>query len=136
MNDAAKDDLEVDADGRRWVTAFVQRIQTKTILNPLLWLNGIGMPLSLLGVLATIAYPFVWVFLGVFLCLPIASLIAYTYWARRDPNRLQSEDHQYNMRQLELQLIGDDRAGASPQVIDATPVSNTEIETIGTEVGE
>jgi hypothetical protein len=94
------------------------KVATRNILNPLLWLCAIVTPASL------VAAPFasgalLTVLLITALVPPACTLAAYGYWTFKEPNRLQSEDFVLQKQWLDTNaLIGDNR---TQQVIDVTP---------------
>ena len=59
-------------------------------------------------------------FVGLALCVDIGLGVAYWYWSRNDPNRLQDEKTQLAMRKMEL--LGDKHHRAAQ--IDLQPVQN------------
>jgi len=89
------------------VKAATTRVETvrvlRTAINPLLWLTGIGTPLSF--VLALLAGE-TWFRLALFATgalLLTVTVVAYFILLFRDPDRLQSEE--YRLRQRELAMI-------------------------------
>jgi hypothetical protein len=107
-----------------FVQGAVERVRTSGVLTPLLWLCGLSMPLS--GVLAAVTSGALQIlFATCFVVVPLITIGAYFIWLFRDPNRLQSEDYQYNLTRL--RLLGDDRMTAPAEVIEHSPVSNTHV---------
>jgi hypothetical protein len=69
-------------------------VKVRNVMNPLLWLNAVVEPLFLLGAWlfkdhVWLALPFIMGFLG----LPAFTLWEFRHFARRDPQRLQSEQY-------------------------------------------
>jgi hypothetical protein len=100
------------------VKAATTRVETvrvvRTAINPLLWLAGIGTPLSL--VLAFLAGE-TWFRIALFstgALLLVVTVVAYFILLFRDPDRLQSEE--YRLRQRELTMIYG--KGANAEVVD------------------
>lgn len=86
-------------------------------MNPLLWLNAVSVPSLLVGALAFkdqpwLAAPMVLGSLGI----PGWTLWEYRYFARKDPQRLHSEEYLIEQQRLMLQ------SKSSPQPIDATAI--------------
>lgn len=94
------------------------KVATRNILNPLLWLCAIVTPASLVGLpFATGAL--LWVFVFTALVPPLCTLAAYGYWTFKEPNRLQSEEYVLQKHWMDTNaLIGDNH---TQQFIDVTP---------------
>ncbi len=79
--------------------AIIERVSTKSVLNPLLWLCGICEIFAVPA--AVISKGGLQVFLCCLAGLPvIAAIIAYFIFMFRDPDRLQSEDYQINRQKI------------------------------------
>lgn len=77
------------------------------------------MPISLVAALIALGLgerTFAWVFVGFALLALLFSVGFIGYFARIDPDRLQSEEYQLRTRELKLLY----RKGRSPEVIDMT----------------
>lgn len=103
---------------------YIQRasktITTQSALNPLLWLIGITLLPAVAVTLFGTGY-LAWAVCGVFLIPIPATIVAYFMWMFRDPDRLQSEKHQMDLRKITL--LGDSVAGQLP-TIDQKPIAN------------
>jgi hypothetical protein len=103
------------------LSSAVQRIKTQSILAPLLALDVICGVMAL-GVTVmvgdTLLSRWIWVSFGVSVAF---TLVAYTYWSFREPERLQTED--YRLAREHLMLIGDERNPNSPELLEGRPVS-------------
>jgi hypothetical protein len=82
----------------------LEKIRTNSAVNPLLWLAALVLPATLSG--AYFLPDFRSLFVGTFLFVVGAPVLAYFIWMFKDPNRLQSEDYQIQHQKL---MIGDDR---------------------------
>lgn len=88
-------------------TAWASRqVVTRSILNPILWLNAIVWPstLAALTVLPPDLRPVV--LIVACSCVGVA-VVAYGYFSLRDPDRLQSED--FVLQQQMVARLGDNR---------------------------
>lgn len=100
------------------VRAGLSRVDTirvvRTAVNPLLWLVGLTMPVLLLTVVL-VDDRTIRLVLAALASIPVlATLVAYFIFVFRDPDRLQSEEYQINVRELKLRY----RKGRQPVVID------------------
>lgn len=72
-------------------------------LNPLLWLTALS------GLICLPAAYFIPTFASWLVATPIicfvATLIAFAYFAYKDPNRLQSEEYQIRQQKMQYQLM-------------------------------
>lgn len=108
----------------RFPTGLIERAKlTTSVLSPLVW------PLALLS-MATVFCAFlkteaIWLFGPLAALYSVFFLAAYVYFAIRDPDRLQSETHQWRVNKL----LFDERA-KQMRTIDVTPVANTEPNTM------
>lgn len=98
---------------------LVQKASTLgSVLTPLLWACGalytftVSMYLAVGGVPAHLA-------LSAALLMTAYLTFYYTFWQRKDPDRLHSEAHLQEMRRLDV--MGDSNNGP---MIDAQPVAN------------
>ena len=92
----------------------IETITTRTAINPLLWLVGLTLPL-LLGAAVLIPDRAIRFALIGSAMIPIAyTLVAYSVWMFRDPDRLQSEE--FRVRQRALQFLY--RKGSSAEIVD------------------
>ncbi len=87
-------------------------------MNPLLWLNAVVEPLFLGGLCLLrdhewLALPLMLGFLGV----PAYTLWEYRYFARRDPQRLHSEEYLLAQQRLMIQ------SKSVPDAVDATAIA-------------
>jgi predicted membrane channel-forming protein YqfA (hemolysin III family) len=103
--------------------SIIEKIKTSSALAPLLALNVI------LGVVSLIATPmlrgdlllwFIWV---VFFGSVFFTLAVYLFWAKKSPNRLQTEH--YQLAHQRLLMIGDERNPHSRTTIEGELTSNT-----------
>jgi membrane protein implicated in regulation of membrane protease activity len=92
-------------------------------MNPLLWLAGIVVPVSL------VLIPFTdgewrWFFAILVAVMIAATLIAYFWFMCRDRDRLQSED--YQLERHRMALLGDDFLGSAKSaiILDQSPSRN------------
>lgn len=69
-------------------------------LNPLLWLAGMGGPICFLAAYFIPLYAGLLISIGI-TCV-VSPILAYVYFARKDPNRLQSEEYQLQQQQIQL----------------------------------
>lgn len=101
----------------------VARVRSQGAMNPLLWLAGIVVPISL--VLIVFADPEWKQFFAILaVAMVVAPLGAYFWFMCRDRDRLQSED--YQLERHRMALLGDDFLGKAKQgmIIDQTPSPN------------
>lgn len=92
----------------------LETVRVKTALNPLLWLVGLTTPLALLAA-SVVPDQAVRLALLAFAALPVvATISAYIYFAIKDPDRLQSEEHL--IRQRALQILG--RKGETSEIVE------------------
>jgi hypothetical protein len=99
-------------------TAAAKHVATKNILAPLLWLDVIiSLPaIATLPFMPTVLLPWRLVLAVV---PPAFTLLAYTFWTFKEPDRLQSEQYLLEKRWFDTQAqIGDNR---TREVIDLTP---------------
>ncbi len=109
-----------NAGGIERYTQFVHsanRVYVRNVLNPLLWLCGIGCPLLFLTAREFRDVP--WIrgtafIIGVLLLL--VTIAAFIYFAIRDPDRLQSEEYSLQIKRLQMMMQGK----TEPILIDAT----------------
>ncbi|MDC7784169.1 hypothetical protein PQJ75_05930 [Rhodoplanes sp. TEM] len=111
------------------VRAGLSRVDTirvvRTAVNPMLWLVGLTMPVSLLVVILVDDRSIRLVFAGLASIPVLATLVAYFIFVFRDPDRLQSEE--YRIRQRAIQLLY--RIGGTSEIVDvATQQPRLEIE--------
>jgi hypothetical protein len=107
------------------IPPFFERIKPASILSPL---HGLYIICGLAAVsTATLGTdPIVaWVFFGLFGIAVCFTLVAYIYWSRNDPGRLQRED--YRMERPKMPVIGDERDPNSRRALltSPKPVTNT-----------
>jgi hypothetical protein len=109
--------------------SLIERVRTGSVVAPLLALTLIC------GVLAfsVTALPgpvdaLVWCLWALFAICVAADLIAYTLFAIKDPDRLQTED--YRLARHRLDLIGDERDPNSEKLIEAAPTANTFLDAV------
>ena len=77
-------------------------IKIQNILSPLLWLCAVCVPAGCIGLLLTPTGPISLLF-GALIGLPVlTSLVAFWYFAIKDPNRLQSESYRIQSEQLQI----------------------------------
>ncbi len=69
----------------------------------MLWLTGIATPLCLGGALLVPGTPFAWVLVALGALPILPACVGFAYFARKHPEKLQSED--YQLRHETLQLI-------------------------------
>lgn len=93
----------------------IARVTTRSVLNPLLWLCGIVTPLGL--ILASAGDEAIRAPMLLIACAPILFIaVAYTYFAVREPDRLQSEEHIQELQRIKH--LGDSEAGeAGPGIV-------------------
>lgn len=118
--------MVLDASQFAPVISAVKRIQTSSIVAPLLAADVITGVIGLLGAFV-LPYPIlygVWVLFG--LCV-LSSLGSYAFWSWKEPNRLQTE--RYQLEHQRLLLVGDERDPNSPKLIESTPSANTVVGT-------
>jgi hypothetical protein len=107
---------------------FGQMHVKSSALNPLLWLAGLG------GSLCFFAANFITAFAGWLICTGIlcivSPIIAYVYFAIKDPNRLQSEEYQIHQQKIQhqlrqgsqsIELISDTCLVANPALLQTSP---------------
>lgn len=98
-----------DLGGGPWqhVRSIGNRVATRSILNPLHWLCFL---LGLFTIVGALVHAHL-MYLGgaLFLAAVLLDLVAYVYFAFTDPNRLQSEEHQQTMYQMQHLVPQDDR---------------------------
>jgi hypothetical protein len=86
-------------------------VKVNNALNPLLWLTAVVTPVSMvMAVLAASLGSFVFSgFLVLLSSLPVlASIGAYFWFMKNDPNRLHSEEYQLRQQELILLQKGED----------------------------
>jgi hypothetical protein len=93
-------------------------VRVRNILSPLLWLCAISSPLGLVGLLSTDP-KFSTIFSILILAPLILSLVAYVYFALRDPQRLQSEE--YLLREAQIRLMS--KAGEVKDPLELEPMN-------------
>jgi len=78
---------------------------TRSVLNPLLWLVAVVAPVSVVAAVATTG-ALRYLLLALAVVPVVAVLVAYGYFAKTAPGRLQSEE--YQLKQHVLENLGDD----------------------------
>ncbi len=73
--------------------AVIERVSTKSILNPLLWLCAIILLTGIPAVCLLAGVPQVLLMLLIAFVV-VVTIAAYFMWSFKDPDRLQSEDYQ------------------------------------------
>ncbi|GAB5507821.1 MAG: hypothetical protein Rhirs2KO_29840 [Rhizobiaceae bacterium] len=109
-------------------TQAIQKIATKSVLSPALWLVGIAIiPLTYASTIET-AYQemFVWLLVAV-IVFPMA---AFIYFGIKNPDRLHSEDYLLENRRIEYNILGDEK-NKSPKTIEGKLTANTHVERLG-----
>lgn len=82
-------------------------VAVQNVMNPLLWLNAIGVPLFLAA--AYLMQGDLWVtrmLVAVAAAVPLWTLREYSHWRKHDPNRLHSEKYLIEQQQLMIQSKG------------------------------
>jgi hypothetical protein len=99
----------------------VQRIQTSSVIAPLLAVLVITGVIALFGslILSGALLVGIWALFGVSVLFTLA---AYSYWSAKEPNRLQTENYQLAQQRF---LIGDERDPNSIKMIESQPTANT-----------
>ena len=82
----------------------VEKVSTRSVLNPILWLCGIVVPCGL-GAAFYLSGPLAIVSIGLVAMTITFTLFMYAFFAVKDPQRLQSED--YNLQRQAIQAFGD-----------------------------
>ena len=82
---------------------LIRKISTKTIINPLLWSFGAALIFALIINIFSADLLTKLFSLSIVFILLIAILVAYFYFAVKEPNRLQSEEHIEQMTLLSYQ---------------------------------
>jgi beta-lactamase regulating signal transducer with metallopeptidase domain len=99
--------------------AAAQRLRVRSALNPVLWLVGIGSPITLGAAYIFRDHPVV---MGILVAVGVAPILTacagFVYFALRKSEKLQSED--YQLRHEALQVI-QERVGHG--VIDVSAVT-------------
>ena len=95
----------------------VQRVATKSIMNPLLWFAGLIITsISLNFYFVSILW--IQIFVAGVISFLVLSVVAIFVWmCVRDPDRLQSENYQLQR----LALLGDDRAHTAQLEAELVP---------------
>lgn len=116
-----------------WQGAFstVQTVATKSVVTSIQWIVGMITVafISSMWLNPVLSEKVFWL-----LCAAVIFFGSiYVAWMFAGPNRLQSEKHIKEMKQLDLQVIGDDRLRDQdlPKVINAEPVANSAPEVLG-----
>lgn len=97
-------------------------VRIRTIANNPLWLCALVVPISFVAALIALSFGervFAWLFVGAAFLALLFAIGFMSYFARVDPNRLQSEEYQLEQRRLTLQSKED----PEPRAITAEPVS-------------
>lgn len=92
-------------------------VRIRTIANNPLWLCALVIPVSFAAALIALGLNesvFAWVFVGVAIASFLFAIGFIGYFARFDPDRLQSEE--YRIRQRALQILY--RKGAGADIVD------------------
>lgn len=106
---------------------LVERIRTNSALNPLLWLCGVTLPVTVPAAVLAPDPVNLWM-LSAALVVVAATLVAYFYFMVSEPNRLQSEDYQIEMQKL--LLLGDDRHRGGVVIEGTAMTANTAIQEV------
>lgn len=97
-------------------------VRIRTIANNPLWLCAIVMPTSFLAALIALGLQeraFAWVFVGIATVALVYAVGFLSYFARKDPDRLQSEEYQLEQRRLTLES----KEHPEPRTIEAEVVT-------------
>lgn len=89
-----------------WAEALskAQAVKVRNVMNPLLWLNAAVVPPLLIAAVAMRENQFVSIVLFlVAIIIPLFTLKEYSFFARTDPGRLQSEDFILEQQRLMIQ---------------------------------
>ena len=81
-------------------------VRIRTIANNALWLCALVVPVSFVAGLVALGIgerTFAWVFVGVAILTILFAAGFISYFARFDPDRLQSEEYQLEQKRLTLQ---------------------------------
>lgn len=108
------------------ISSLIQRVQTSSVIAPLLALDIIVglLALAMSAVLGETKLVY-GICLAFGLCVA-TTIVAYIYWSFASPDRLQSEN--YMLEQKRIGLLGDERDPNNPRTIEARATSNTVIE--------
>jgi hypothetical protein len=104
--------------------SLIERVRTASILAPLLALTfmvGLFASLMSLGSNSSVING-LW---SLFAFCVIVTILAYGWWSKKDPDRLQTED--YLLARLRRGVIGDERNPNDPKVIEAAPTPNPHV---------
>lgn len=94
--------------------------KTSSALSPLLWLCGLVVPVSIFGAIETESPSLRWVLVCLALACVCAVLFAYFYFLRRDPDRLHSDHHRFQMRALDVIAEKGGRFEELPYTVEMT----------------
>lgn len=109
-------------DGGFTLSTLAERVSTKSALSPLIWLEAVLVPATLISATFDKELRNILVVAVVLVLALIAT--CYVYFMLKNPSMLGSEDHQYRMHQL----MGDDRNKGTLTLIEATPTANTHLD--------
>jgi len=104
--------------------SLIERVRTGSIIAPLLALDlivGVFASLMSMGSNSSVTNG-LWVLFT--LCV-IVTILAYTGWSIKEPDRLQTED--YRLARHRIDVIGDERNPNDPKVIEAKPIANPRV---------